>query len=258
MKISNPQSRFQLSIRPSDYVLEVGGGHNPHPRAQVVVDKYENDDSHRSGSIAVRKGQEFICADGENLPFPDKSFDYVICCHVLEHVENPARFLKELMRVAKRGYIELPSLLGEYLAPKASHTWTALELEGKLVLQKRSDIGLQPQHDFGDLFLYHLPKQSLAYRVLQETHGNLLTVRYEWSDSIDFEVSPTSPALFDPFVGRWTPAQLLAQFPERSLSQELWATAKAAVGIAKTFIINRLKGKKRSAIDHKIGLGIAS
>lgn len=33
--------------------------------------------------------QIFANADGENLPFKDKEFDYVICNQVLEHVENP-------------------------------------------------------------------------------------------------------------------------------------------------------------------------
>ena len=37
MKIRNPKSRFHLNISKSSKVLDVGGGHNPHPRANVVV-----------------------------------------------------------------------------------------------------------------------------------------------------------------------------------------------------------------------------
>ncbi len=47
------------------------------------------------------------------LPFKDKEFDYVILSHVLEHVENPIDFIKEVQRIGKEGYIELPTRLND-------------------------------------------------------------------------------------------------------------------------------------------------
>ncbi len=35
--------------------------------------------------------------------FPDRRWDYAIACHVIEHVENPGRFVGELFRVVKPG-----------------------------------------------------------------------------------------------------------------------------------------------------------
>ena len=93
MKISNPKSRFHIGFRRDHKVLEVGGGHNPHPRSNVVVDKFVDSNYHRQSDLKVLKNQRFIEADGENLPFEDKEFDFVICNQVLEHVENPEIFL---------------------------------------------------------------------------------------------------------------------------------------------------------------------
>lgn len=40
---------------------------------------------------------------GERLPFPDEAFDYVVSLQVLEHVEDPARVIREIERVLKPG-----------------------------------------------------------------------------------------------------------------------------------------------------------
>jgi ubiquinone/menaquinone biosynthesis C-methylase UbiE len=46
--------------------------------------------------------------DGYALPYDDDSFDAVILCHVLEHVEYERILLRELMRVAPYQIIEVP------------------------------------------------------------------------------------------------------------------------------------------------------
>ena len=49
----------------------------------------------------------------EKLPFSNKEFDYVILSHVLEHVPNLVDFTNEVVRIAKAGYIELPTKLND-------------------------------------------------------------------------------------------------------------------------------------------------
>jgi SAM-dependent methyltransferase len=47
--------------------------------------------------------------DGETIPFPDDSFDFVYASHVVEHVLNPRGFIAQISRVAKRLiYLEVP------------------------------------------------------------------------------------------------------------------------------------------------------
>ena len=57
MKTSNPESRFHIDIKRNYNVLEVGGGHNPHPRSNVVVDKFVDSNYHRHADIKVLKKQ---------------------------------------------------------------------------------------------------------------------------------------------------------------------------------------------------------
>ena len=134
MKVRSPYDRRDLKIKKKDRVLEVGPGHNPSYRSNVLADKFVDSNYHRCGNIKIYPHQTFVNADGENLPFKDKEFDYVICNQVLEHTENPEKFILEQNRVAKRGYMETPSLLGELLFPKKSHKWIILDIDNKLIL----------------------------------------------------------------------------------------------------------------------------
>lgn len=44
-----------------------------------------------------------VKADICNLPFPDNSYDVILCNHVLEHIPNDTMAMKELYRVLKPG-----------------------------------------------------------------------------------------------------------------------------------------------------------
>ena len=49
--------------------------------------------------------------DTDKLPWPDATFDGVTCMHVVEHLRDPARIIREAARVLKPGghlYIETP------------------------------------------------------------------------------------------------------------------------------------------------------
>ncbi len=50
-------------------------------------------------NLKIRQGSIY------NIPFNNKTFDLVVCTEVLEHLDNPQKALKEILRVAKRSII---------------------------------------------------------------------------------------------------------------------------------------------------------
>jgi ubiquinone/menaquinone biosynthesis C-methylase UbiE/glycosyltransferase involved in cell wall biosynthesis len=113
-----------LDIQPGDTVLDVGGGSSPFGRADVVTDAFPDNSAHRSGfGINIGGGKKFVQCFAEELPFENKEFDFAYCRAVLEHAVDPAAACKELMRVARRGFIETPSPITEYLGGHPTHRW---------------------------------------------------------------------------------------------------------------------------------------
>lgn len=241
VKIKNPKSRFDIYISRNDYVLDVGGGNNPHPRANIVVDKFPINNYHRSGNLKILKTQKFVVAGGENLPFKDKTFDYVISSHVLEHVNNPSIFLEEISRVGKKGYIETPSLIGEYLIPKKSHKWVVLELDEKIVLMEKNIINLTPSIEFGDLFQKYIAPNSIEFRILMKTYPNLFTVRYEWKESIDFIVNPIDSKLRAYFTSSWDEGKILTMFERKTKLEQITSFFIGCIDELSNFIKSKVK-----------------
>jgi len=239
MKIRSPKTMDDLHIKKRYSVLEVGGGSNPDRRAHVVVDKYVDDNFHRSGDLKVLKNQKFIQADGEHLPFADHEFDYLICRHVLEHVEDPIQFVKEQARVAKMGYIETPSLLGEYIAPKLSHKWIVQDIDNKLVLYDKKQLNFTAWQDFSRVFLNYLPKTSIGFKILERTHAGILTVNYEWKDEIEILVNPQDEYYLNHFIKPWDESICDKFIYKQSYGKEVLSTIAAVFDIMRSMAVNK-------------------
>lgn len=50
-----------------------------------------------------------VLADAQALPFPDRSFDVVYCNSLLEHVADPGRLAREILRVGKQYWVQTPN-----------------------------------------------------------------------------------------------------------------------------------------------------
>lgn len=107
------------SIRTNDRVLEIGPGDSPYYRSDVLLElSYENDEDRikQFGHInTLASDKKVVFYDGNKFPFEDNAFDYIICSHVLEHIIDVDFFLREVYRVAKRGYFEYPLITYDYL-----------------------------------------------------------------------------------------------------------------------------------------------
>lgn len=241
----NPFDRYDLNIKKNDRVLEVGSGHNPTFRSNTIVEKYVDTNYHRCDDVKIYPHQAFFNASGETLPFKDKEFDYVICNQVLEHVDDPVLFIQEQCRVAKRGYIETPSLLGEFLFPKKSHRWVILYIDNKLVLFEKDKMPGNYGNNYGELFLNYLPYQSLIYKLLWLTEGDLMLNRCEWKDDIDIIVNPIDEKYLSFFTNPWNREMVQQLYPRRSVVKEITKSIKAL----RYLIKSKIKFKKHTALD---------
>ena len=117
----------------------------------------------------------------EKLPFKDKEFDYVICAHVIEHVNDPISFKSEIQRVGKAGYIELPTRLNDNMVfgcdeEEFGHKWW-FEFDDdnqKLVFAKKIN-ALEKFVSVGSVF------------ALTKIFEDSFIIQCHWSDDISME-----------------------------------------------------------------------
>ena len=173
--------KLTLPVRPSDLVLEVGSGSNPHPAADVLLERYVAT-AHRPGAPLVAD-RPTVLADACRMPFADKSFDFVIAFHVLEHVADPALFLRELQRVGKAGYIETPNVMFERLVPYDVHVLEIMDINGTLRILKKPSA----RHD---RFLNELDivSRNAKWHSLFYDNPSLFHVQHLWEGEIRFQI----------------------------------------------------------------------
>lgn len=127
-------------LKGKDLVIDVGSGHNPLSRADVLSDLYVGNNAQRGSKPLKTNGKAFIISDVEHLPFKGKSFAFVNCCATIEHTRLPGLALRELTRVGKTVYITVPTLLNEILFPQSFHRCIVRKVENKLHFSSRTKI----------------------------------------------------------------------------------------------------------------------
>lgn len=185
--------RSDTGARRHDVVLDIGSGHRPHPRADVLCDRFLESNYHRAGELV--RDRPFVIGDVTALPFGDRSFDFIICQHVLEHVDNVQVALEELQRVGSGGYIETPAPLWEWMFGRAYHLWF-VSLEGsRLVFRRKSKTDVQ--RSVVEAFV-RLSETSKALSRIVLSHPSEFVTVLRWSSQIDYSiVGPSGDDVFD-------------------------------------------------------------
>lgn len=194
-------------------ILDLGGGFFPFALATHVVDmisyeKFLDIYAKRSynalgvwgGSTPSFNKESWIVhniASAGPLPFPDKYFDFCVCCHLLEDLVNPFKAVEELSRVAKAGYIEVPSkeyectwgvdgVLGRKYAGFNHHYW---------LFSKTGDgLLIEPKYSFiNSRACFHFSNKHKG--VLERSNKHVLTYFWEWTIHLKIADTPLTQDL---------------------------------------------------------------
>ena len=107
--------------------------------------------------------------------------------HVMEHVEDVDFFIKELERVSKKGYIELPTILEDNLVfeNKKDHLWHMDfdDVENKLLISKKVQ--------------YFEPVLTVStIKKLNGVFRSSLVLELIWEDTINYIVNQSTEDTF--------------------------------------------------------------
>ena len=128
-----------LENNPSFKVLDIGCGFTANKYATTIADVQDFSNFY--------KGKNFVKIENNKLPFKDKEFDFEIASHVIEHVEDFEFFIRELERISSKGYIELPTRLGDNLVfenVKDHIWWFTFDDNEKILLSSRRKQCISP------------------------------------------------------------------------------------------------------------------
>ena len=153
-------------------ILDIGCGYAASKFAKVICDVQDLSNHYQD--------KKFIRLTEKKLPFKDKEFDFVVASHVMEHVEDIVFFIKELERVSKKGYVELPTMLEDNLVfeNKKDHLWHMDfdDVENKLLISKKVQ--------------YFEPVITVStIKKLNEVFRTSLVLELIWEDIINYKIN---------------------------------------------------------------------
>ncbi|MFM7062907.1 MAG: class I SAM-dependent methyltransferase [Actinomycetes bacterium] len=252
----------ELGLGAGDLVLDLGAGAGRHSYecfrrgARVVSLDYDYDELPEVAKLfwAMKEAGEApadglgACLNGDalRLPFPDNTFDRVICSEVFEHIPDDRGAMAELTRVLRPGGVlaaTVPSwfpekvcwaLSAEYHAPLSQgghvRVYTEAELRARL-----SEAGLEPGNSHRAHAL-HSPYWWLKCVVGPTNNHNVLVQAYHrllvWDIAKAPFVTRTTERVLNPVLGK--SVVVYARKPGSGRAPTAPDTARAAVPASTT------------------------
>jgi SAM-dependent methyltransferase len=131
-------------------VLDVGCGEMPFRRLLPSGTTYKAIDVPAADDFGMSRRPEIVDFDGIHIPFPDASFNHILCTEVLEHAADPAALVADMQRVLAPGgtiVATVPFSARVHHAPHDYHRFTRYRLA-----QIFSAIGAVEIYERGDDF----------------------------------------------------------------------------------------------------------
>ncbi len=181
---------MQFDIVPGEKVLDIGSGGWPFKQATHLADLFPGATTHRTEPLR-RDDRPFLTINIERMPFRDKEWDFTFCSHVLEHLDRPGDACRELMRVSRKGYIEVPTRLSDVMLNftklKDHHRWHGLVLGRTLVFVEWRDT---ERRDVGTNYFFNALHSSYRnpFQALFEDNWSMFYAMLQWRDRFDFVV----------------------------------------------------------------------
>ena len=160
-----------LEKNPQWKILDIGCGYRAHAKANTIADVQDLSNYYQ--------GRKFIQIKDKKLPFENKEFDFVVASHVIEHVEDFEFFIKEIERISSKGYIELPTRLGDNLVfeNRTDHIWWFIydDINNLIIASKRNQL-LDP--------FINVSTAKLFEKVFRES----LVIELAWEERIEYKI----------------------------------------------------------------------
>ena len=154
-------------------ILDIGCNRDAVKFAQTVADTVDFSNFY--------KDIKFILINSKDLPFKDNEFDFVYASHVIEHVDDVSYFIKEIQRISKLGYIELPSMLEDNMIlsdnSTKDHKWFFQFDDVNKILQ------VEKKKQLIEPFLTH----GLLFSSFRKNFRSSLVLELFWEKEINYE-----------------------------------------------------------------------
>ena len=178
-----------FNIPENAQVLDIGSGPTPFQAATILCDRYIEETVHRRGAIRTR-GLPLVVADIHALPFANRTFDFVYCAHIFEHIDDPIKACSEVMRVGRGGYLETPNFMKDMLFCQAAHMnhhWHTIAAGTTLFFFEYTSRQLEGIRSS----VWHDLIWSSFYHPLQDVfveNQDLFNTMFLWSNKFDVQV----------------------------------------------------------------------